>query len=521
MKNLFSNWRDDIPASLVVFLVALPLCLGIALASTGNSDYLFSGIVAGVVGGIVVGFISGSHVGVSGPAAGLITIVSSSIATLGSFEGFLVAVILSGVIQLIAGYLKAGIIGHYFPSSVIKGMLAAIGITLILKEIPHALGYDDDFMGDESFLQSDKHNTISELLYAVKLISPAAAIISILSLTILILFDRPFFKKMALFKILPGALFVVIIGVLINYTTNIYFPAYRLSENHLVQLSVIKSFSDIGSFLVFPDFSILSNINVYKIALVIALIGSIETLLSAEATDKLDLEKARTPRNLELKAQGVGNILSGFLGGLPITQVIVRSSANISAGGKTKFSAIFHGILLLLTAILIPKVLNLIPLASLSAILLMVGYKLSKIELYKNMFKLGIEQYLPFIVTIIGVLFSDLLTGIGIGFAVAIFFILRSNFRNSFIQTVVHVEDHDRIRITLAEVVTFINKGSVLQTLNKLPENSEVIIDGHRCKAIDHDILEIFQDFKIHGAIDKNIKLKMRDIPSVIITSKH
>lgn len=523
MKNLFSNWKDDISASLVVYLVALPLCLGIALASAG-SEHLFSGIIAGVIGGAIVGFLSGSHIGVSGPAAGLITIIAGktgAIATLGSFEGFLVAIVIAGILQLIAGYFKAGIIGHYFPSAVIKGMLAAIGITLILGQIPHAVGYDADFMGDESFIHPDHHNLFSELLYAAKALSPLAVLISVLSLIILILFDRPFMKKLALFKILPGALFVVVLGIGINLISEMYFPAYKPSANHLVQLPVIHSIGDIKSFFVFPDFSILSNPKVYLIALTIALVASVETLLSVEATDKLDPEKSRTPRNRELKAQGVGNIISGLLGGLPITQVIVRSSANINAGGKSKLSTMLHGFLLMLTVILIPAVLNKIPLASLAAILLMVGYKLSKLELYKQMFKLGYEQYVPFIATILGVLLTRLLEGIGIGLAIAIFFILRKNYRNNFTQIVVHEGDHDRVQVVLSEEVTFINKGSILMMLNKLPENAEVTIDGSKCKAIDYDVLEIIEDFKLHGSKEKNIHLTTQDIPSVELTNGH
>lgn len=523
MKKLFSNWKDDLSASVVVYLVALPLCLGIGLASAG-SEHVFSGIIAGVVGGIVVGSLSGSHIGVSGPAAGLIAVIaekSGAIATLGSFEGFLVAVIIAGCIQIVAGYLKAGIMGHYFPSAVIKGMLAAIGILLILNQVPHAVGYDADFMGEESFLHRDKHNLFSELLYAMNALSPVAVIISLVSLVLLILFDRPFMKKIALFKILPGALFVVLLGIGINIFLEMYFPALKPSENHLVQLPVINNLSDVKSFFVFPDFSILTNPKVYGIALVIALIASVETLLSVEATDKLDPEKSRTPRNQELRAQGVGNIISGFLGGLPITQVIVRSSANINAGGKSQLSTILHGIFLCITAVTIPAVLNKIPLASLAAILLMIGYKLSRLELYKQMFKLGYEQYLPFIATIVGVLLTNLLQGIGIGLVIAIFFILRKNYRNNFTQIVAHEDDHDIIKVVLSEEVTFINKGSILIMLNKLPVNADVIIDGSRCKAIDYDVLEIIQDFKLHGSKEKNINLITQDIPEVALTSGH
>ena len=521
MKKLFSHWKEDIPASLVVYLVALPLCLGISLASTGDSSHLFSGIIAGVVGGVIVGFFSGSRLGVSGPAAGLITIVSAAIISIGSFEGFLVAVIISGLLQIVAGLLKAGAIGQYFPSSVIKGMLAAIGITLILKEIPHALGYDANFMGDESFLQPDNHNTFSQLIYAIKAISPGAFLTTIISIIILVLFEKPFLRKIALFKILPGALFVVVLGILITIVSSWYFPQFSPSADHLVSLPINKNGFDITTLFVFPDFSVLTNSKVYVIGLTIALIGSIETLLSVEAADKLDPEKFKTPKNKELIAQGIGNIVSGLIGGLPVTQVIVRSSANISSGGKSKLSTMFHGVLLILTAVFIPNVLNLIPLASLSAILLMVGYKLSKLDLYKQMFKLGVEQYLPFIVTILGVLLTDLLKGIMFGVAISIFFILRKNYRNNFTEAIIHEDDHDTIAVILSEEVSFINKGSILTMLNKLPPNAYVIIDGAKCKSIDYDVLEIIQEFKNFGASEKCIKLELKDIPSVKIVHSH
>jgi MFS superfamily sulfate permease-like transporter len=521
MKNLFANWKNDLPASLVVFLVALPLCLGVALASTGAEPILFSGIIAGVIGGIVVGFLSGSRLGVSGPAAGLITIVLAAITTLGNFESFLVAVVIAGFIQVVAGFLNAGVIGNYFPSSVIKGMLAAIGLTLILKEIPHALGYDNDFFGDEAFIQADGHNTFTEILYALNAISPGAVIISLVSIFILILFDKPFLKKFSIFKILPGALFVVLVGIFLNLIFSWFVPEFQMKGKHLVELPIANSWSDFSSFFAFPDFSALKNPNVYIIAMTISLVGSLETLLSVEATDKLDPEKHHTPTNRELKAQGVGNILSGFLGGLPITQVIVRSSANINSGGKSKLSTILHGILLFASVMVIPQLLNLIPLASLAAILLMVGYKLSKVSLYKQMYRLGIEQFIPFIVTIVGVLLTDLLKGIGIGMAFSIFYILRKNYRNNYTKNEEKAGGVSKIIIQLSEEVTFLNKGSILESIENIPPNAELIIDGSNCKAIDYDVLEIIQDFKLYGSKEKNIKLTTINIPDVLISEGH
>lgn len=515
MKNIFSNWRSDAPASLVVFLVALPLCLGVALASTGENPVLFSGIIAGVVGGIVVGFFSGSRLGVSGPAAGLITIVLGAIATLGSFEAFLVAVVIAGILQIVAGFFGAGVIGNYFPSSVIKGMLAAIGLTLILKEIPHLVGYDKDFMGDEAFLQSDGENTFSEILNAFDYVSMGAIIIAVLSLAVLILFDRPFMKRIALFKFVPGALIVVVMGVLLNQLFISSFPHLAMGGEHLVSLPVAESFNDIKGFFMFPDFSALTNPNVYAVAFTIALVASLESLLSVEATDKLDPEKNATPTNKELKAQGIGNVVSGMLGGLPVTQVIVRSSANINSGGKSKLSTILHGILLFLCVMLIPNVLNMIPYASLAAILMMVGYKLSSVSLYKKMYALGWDQFLPFIMTIIGVLLTDLLKGIAIGLAFAVFFILRKNYRNNY-----RIEKGDEngkplIRIHLSEEVTFLNKGSILESLYKVPSNAHLIIDGSNSKAIDYDVLEVIQEFRMHAAMERNIKVTTFKIPKV------
>lgn len=515
MKNIFSNWRSDAPASLVVFLVALPLCLGVALASTGDNPVLFSGVIAGIVGGVVVGFLSGSRLGVSGPAAGLITIVLSAIITLGSFEAFLVTVVLAGILQVIAGFLGAGVIGNYFPSSVIKGMLAAIGLTLILKEIPHLVGYDKDFIGDESFFQTDGENTFSEIFKAFDFISTGAIIIAVASLAVLILFDRPFMKRIALFRFVPGALIVVVLGVLMNELFKVAFPELVMAGEHLVNLPVAESFSDIKGFFIFPDFSVLTNPNVYAIAFTIALVASLESLLSVEATDKLDPEKHATPTNQELKAQGIGNIVSGLLGGLPVTQVIVRSSANINAGGKSKLSAILHGVLLFLCVILIPNILNMIPYASLAAILMMVGYKLSSVSLYKKMYALGWDQFLPFITTIIGVLLTDLLKGIAIGLVFAIFFILRKNYRNNYKIEEEMENGKPLVRIQLSEEVSFLNKGSILESLYKVPSNSHLIIDGSNSKAIDYDVLEVIQEFRTHAAAERNIKVTTFRIPKV------
>jgi len=514
-KGFFKNIKNDLPAGLVVYLVALPLCLGVALASTGRTDLLFSGIIAGVVGGIVVGALSGSSIGVSGPAAGLVTIVLAAITSLGSFEAFLVAVVLAGILQVIAGFLKAGVVGYYFPSSVVKGMLAAIGLILILKQIPHAFGFDKDFLGDETFFQRDGHNTFSELYYAIKQSNAGAVIVSIISLALLILFDLKFMKKFGLFKFLPGALFVVLAGIGINCFFIAFYPQYTLSGDHVVGLPVPKSAHDFLGLFTFPDFAVLSNPKVYIVAVTIAIVASLETLLSVEATDKLDPDHRRTPTNRELKAQGVGNIISGLIGGLPVTQVIVRSSANVNSGGKSKDSTIFHGILLLGTALLIPQYLNLIPLSALATLLIVVGYKLSKPSLYVGMMKLGWEQFVPFIITVVAVIFSDLLVGIAIGLLFAVYFILKKNYANSFRFFSETNNGIEKITIRLSEEVSFLNKASISLALEKLPKDSMLVIDGSKSKDIDFDVLERIEEFKKYGAVLKNVHVETVGVPEI------
>lgn len=522
MKDFFKTWRQDIPSGLVVFLVALPLCLGVGLAST-NLDLglgipkipnVFSGILAGIAGGVVVGFLSGSRLGVSGPAAGLITIVISSITVLQSFEAFLVAVVLAGCLQVLAGYLRLGVMGNYFPTAVIKGMLAAIGITLILKEIPHAIGYDKDFFGDESFAQTNGHNSFNDLFYAMKALKPGAVVVSIVSIALLLLFDRPFFKKYKIFKFIPGALIVVVFGIVMNIVFQGLGDPWVLDKTHLVALPVATSFSDFLGFFTFPDFTALGNIEVYKIAATIALVASLETLLSVEATDKLDPKRMQTPTNKELKAQGIGNIFSGLIGGLPVTQVIVRSSANISSGGESKLSTIFHGLLLVLTVILIPRFLNMILLASLACILFMVGYKLARIELFKQMYALGWAQFLPFIGTVVGVLLTDLLSGIGIGMAISIFFILRNNLKYNYTANVdrENLKECKELELMLSEDISFLNKGGISEMIEGMEPNTKITIDGTKTKHIDYDVLEYLSEFVNITAKNKNIQVTVINV---------
>ncbi|MBL7940645.1 MAG: SulP family inorganic anion transporter, partial [Flavobacteriales bacterium] len=421
-SSLFSNWRQDLPASLVVFLVAVPLCLGIALASGAP---LISGLIAGIVGGIVVGAISGSQLGVSGPAAGLAAIVLVAIQQLGSFPLFLTAVVLAGLIQVILGFVRAGVIAYFFPNSVIKGMLAGIGVIIILKQLPHAVGDDKDWMGDETFDQMDKLNTFEELWFALQNPTLGAIVITLACLALMILWERPFVKRIKALAFVPGPLVAVVLGTVLAKLFQGH-PSLAISSDHLVRLPDLSA--GLSTVLTFPDPAGLTNSAVWTIALTLAIVASIETLLCVEATDKLDPEKRITPTNLELKAQGVGNVLSGLVGGLPITQVIVRSSANIQSGGRTKLSAIVHGAMILLSLLLIPGMMNMIPLASLAAILLMTGYKLAKPSLFKTMYAQGWYIFIPFIATVLGVVLIDLLKGVMLGMCVGIFFVLRNSY---------------------------------------------------------------------------------------------
>ncbi len=496
---LAKNLKKDLPASIVVFLVALPLCLGIALASGAP---LFAGILTGIIGGIIVGATSGSQLSVSGPAAGLTVIVFGSIAKLGTFETFLLAIVIAGVLQIILGLVKAGTIANYFPSAVIEGMLAAIGIILILKQLPHAIGYDTDFEGDESFAQG-QNNTFSAITAGLSRITIGAVVISALSLLTMIYWPK--LKKLA---IVPAPLIVVLIGV----SLSIVFKntSIALDADQFVVIPIVNRFNEFTGLFRFPNFSQIGNKEVWTVAVTIAIVASLETLLSLEAVDKIDPIKRISPTNRELVAQGAGNIISGMLGGLPMTAVIVRSSANVNAGARTKMSAIVHGIWLLAALLAIPFVINLIPLSCLAAILLFTGYKLANISLFAKMWKHGRDQFIPFCVTVVAVVFTDLLTGVAIGMAIGIFFILRTNLRNPFFYKI--TSDGD-ITIKLAEEVSFLNKAAIQYTLTHLPKESNVIIDGSNSRYIDRDVLEIINNFK-HNAYTKAIIVQLVHIKS-------
>lgn len=502
-KGLFSNFGGDLAAGLVVFFVAMPLCLGIALASGAP---LFSGIVAGIIGGLVIGSLSKSQLSVSGPAAGLAAIVLAAITDLGAFDIFLCAIVIAGVIQLALGFLKAGSIANYFPSNVIEGMLAGIGLIIILKQLPHAVGFDKDYVGSESFAGIDGGNTFSFLADAVNYITPGAVIIALISIGLMLVWEKvDFLKKI---KILPGPLVAVVVGVVINELFVLTDSPLAITSAHLVNLPIPASFNDFFGQFTLPNFAGFSNSRVWVHGFTIAIVASIETLLCLEAVDRLDPLKRYSPTNRELKAQGIGNIVSGFIGGLPITSVIVRSSANVNSGAKTKVSAIFHGALLLVCAGSIPFLLNKIPLAVLAAILLLTGYKLARPALFKKWYAAGIYQFVPFAVTVTAIVFTDLLLGVALGMIISIFFILRENLKSPYFFQHNEHQTGEIIHINLAQEVSFLNKAAIKLTLENLPGNSYVIIDASEALYIDHDVLELLKEFREIKAVERNIRVE-------------
>jgi len=503
MTNIFKleHLKNDLPASVVVFLVALPLCLGIALASGAP---LMSGVISGIVGGIVVGWLSGSQTSVSGPAAGLAAVVLSGITQLGSFEVFLLAVALAGVMQLGLGLAGAGFIANYVPSNVIKGLLAAIGIILITKQIPHAVGYDSIPEGDMSFRQSDGQNMFSELVHLFQeRISWGAALVSGISILALVYWDK---TPLGRYKYLPAPLFVVLFGVLANWLYGIWAPSLAIGPEHLVSLPVGQ---DWGALLTFPKFGAIVEPGVWSVALMVAMVASLETLLNIEAVDKIDPHKRESPPNRELLAQGVGNLASGLLGGIPLTSVIVRSSVNIQMNNSTKLSSILHGVFMLAAVLFFARAINLIPLSSLAAILLVTGYKLAKVELFRKMFAKGWTQFLPFVVTILAIIFTDLMLGVVIGLSVSAFFILRDNYHSDMKLEENQYHVGEVIRIELSEQVSFLNKASIKETLWSIPNGSKVIIDAQKSDFIDPDVLELLEDFRDVVAKERGISLNM------------
>jgi carbonic anhydrase len=500
----FDTLRKDLPASIVVFLVAVPLCLGIALASGAP---LISGLVAGIVGGLVVGSLSGSHTSISGPTAGLSAVVLAEINQLGAFDTFLLAVVLAGMIQLVFGALRAGFISDYVPTNVAKGLVAAIGIILVLKQLPHAVGYDVDAEGDFSFMQADGFNTFSELLAMVGNYTPAAVILSLLSLALLILWDRSALKRLPI----PSALVVVVMGMLIN---EFVFDSIglKLGAIHLVNLPLGNGGGVPGfvNNLSFPDWSQLGNSQVHMSAITIALVATLLTLVNLEAIDRIDPQKRHAPPNRELLAQGAGNIVSGLLGGLPLSPVIVRSSANVNAGAQTKLAAILHGGLLLAFVIAAPRLLNMIPLASLAAILLVIGVKLANVQVFREFYLKGMNQFIPFIATVLAIIFSDLLIGTLLGLVCAVIFLLKASHSNSFHERHEQYPHGEVIRLKLSQEVSFLNRGALLDRLALLPVNSDVIIDATNTQYIDDDVLGIIREFDEATSKSRNIRLTLR-----------
>lgn len=509
-----SPWKHlskDLPSGLVVFLVALPLCLGISLASGAP---LLAGIIAGIVGGLVVSWVSNSALSVSGPAAGLTSIVLASLQSLQSFQAVLAAVVVAGVIQVVMGLLKAGIVGMYFPTSVIRGMLAAIGLTLILKQIPHLVGADADYFEDMTFLQFDGQNTFSAIERAMEGIGAGSALVGLVSLGILLLWDQQVTKHVRFLRLVPGALVVVLVSIGLNNLLDVAAPVLRIRPQHLVNLPNISSWQDFIGAFTRPDWSALQRPGFFAVAFTFAIVASLESLLSVKAVDKLDPHKRVTPTNRELVAQGTGNIISGLLGGLPLTAVIVRSSANINAGGQTRMSAFFHGILLLVSLLFLESVLNQVPYSALAAVLLVVGYKLTKPALFRTQWQLGWQQFLPFIVTIIAILFTDLLKGVSVGLAVGIFYILKANYESAYYLSKPASMQAGPIHLKLSEQVTFLNKASIVKVLDELPDDTQVLIDGSNSSFIDYDVLEAIENFRL-AAPERGIQLELRAIPQV------
>jgi len=501
----------DIQAGVVVFLVAVPLCLGIALAQNAPP---FSGIISGIIGGSIVMLISGAKYSISGPTAGMTAILVSSIKELGGFELVLTSICIAGLFQILFGILKVGIIGYYFPSSVIKGMLSAIGIILIIKQIPHLIGYDVDPEGNMSFFQDDGKNTFSELIHMVNYFTPGPAIISAISILILLFWNSDFIKPGSRLSLVPSALIIVVVGLLSNKLFQFVFPSLLIHQNHLVAIPTIKSTNDLIDSLILPDLNGLTNMRTYFIGFTIAIVVSLESLLSIDATDKLKKENTPSPTNRELIAQGVGNLTCGLVGGVPITSAIIRSSANINAGATSKLSGYVHGILLLASILVFPDLLTSIPNASLAVILLFTGYKLTKISLFKSMYTIGQKQFAPFIITISVMLLTNMLIGIVCGLAAALLYIIRDLMRIPVKKSSTEIDGLTHTLITFPENVSFINKGALLKMLNTTPYNSSLILDGANIKSIDYDVLETIMIYK-QEAVKKGIEIQLINIQEI------
>ncbi|SEH82065.1 Sulfate permease, MFS superfamily [Paenimyroides aquimaris] len=505
-KSIKAEFSQNFASGLVVFLVALPLCLGIALASGAPP---LSGVIAGIIGGIVVGALSNSNISVSGPAAGLTAIVLTAITDLGAFELFLCAGIIAGLLQLVLGFIRAGSISNYFPNNVIEGMLAGIGIIIVLKQIPHALGFDSDYEGNETLFENGFNVSYFNELFSA--IHPGAILVTMVSIVILLAWDHiPSLKKL---KMLPGALVAVIAGILLNQLFIASGSSLAISSQHLVTLPVPTTAEDFKNLITTPSFAGFANPQVWIVGATIAIVASIETLLCIEASDRLDVKRRITDTNLELKAQGIGNLASSLIGGLPMTSVVVRSSANVNAGATSKASAIIHGILLLVCVLSIPFILNMIPLATLAAVLILVGYKLAKPATFKHFWHNGKYQFIPFVATVLAVVFTDLLKGVGIGLVISVFYILQGNMKRAYYLSRETLNDTDEFTIKLSEEVSFLNKAAIKKTLKNVKPGSKVTIDAKSTSYITTDVLEMIQDFA-------NVRAKEDDIEVSLIGFK-
>ena len=502
--------KHDFKASITVFFVAIPLCLGISLASSAP---LYSGLISGIVAGLVVGLISKSHISVSGPAAGLTAICAAAIIELGSIEVFFLSVAIAGLLQVMLGVFKLGGFTHFIPSTVIKGMLAAIGIILISKQVPLLLGYDKaDFWTKELFNVFSLDHGFEHVKNIYTQSSAGAVVIAISSLGLLIAWKKTLAKKISF---LPTSFVLVLFGILMALLFK-NIPALTLKESQFVKIP-----PDMFAEIKLPDYhSVFSNAAIWKNAVVICIVACLETLLSIEAVDKIDPYNRITPQNRELIAQGTGNFISGLLGGLPITAVIVRSSANAEAGARTKLSGIFHGLWIFIFAFFAAFLLNLIPYCVLAVILVRTGYNLAKPKMIRSVYKLGREQFMPFIVTVVAILFSDLLIGVGIGVAYAAYYIFKNTYKAGFTLQKKSEGHSNHYYFRLAINVSFINKKKLKDELEKIPDYSIVDIDGTHSVYIDYDVIEVVNEFKAK-AHHKHIELHLRGIPDVETIGAH
>ena len=510
--GLFDTWRDDVPAGIVVFLIALPLCLGIAVASGAP---LISGVVAGVVGGLVVGALSGSQLMVSGPAAGLTPVVLLGIQQVGGFERLLPAIVLAGILQLLLSGLRAGVVAYYVPSSVIKGMLAGIGLTLILKQLPHALGYDGDYEGDMSFVESSGSTTLGSLVEALQHIQPGAVAAALLGVGVMLWWPRSPFARV---KLLPAPMVAVGVGMVMNEMLRIALPDYAIRGTHLVSLPTITN-GDFAQTFALPDWSAISSPIVWQLALIIGLVASLESLLSLEATNKLDPQRRDAPVNRELFAQGVGNIVAGLLGGLPLTGVMIRSSTNVDAGAQSRLSAMVHAVLMLLAVVAFGSVLNRTPLAAIASVLLVTGFRLAAPALWRAAWRIGYSHFIPFGITVLAIVFTDLLRGIGVGLVIGLAFIIMEHLRSPVLSRI-SPPGAVLTRYGLPEQVTFLSKASIVRALNALPSGTRVEIDGRRTTRFDYDALEALLLFRETAKV-RNIDYRLVGIPEAELTPAH